>query len=341
VIDLPDGVPVFADTHVTLLRFLPNFAESRYMAYLLGLPSSRDYIEEALSVGSTKQRELNVEALRAYKVVIGEIGEQRAIADFLDRECERIDDLMNACQGMRPALSEAALACFVDLTRDLPLVRLGHHYEVQLGKMLDEGKPNQSGLVPYLRNRNVGWDRFDLGDIKRMPLMSSEYPRYLVRPGDLLACEGRHVGKCAIWDGSVEPMYYQKALHRIRPRAGWSNRYLLWCLWLGNARGDFFADGTGSTIPHLPAEKLRAVRIPAAPRAQQDEIVREVDAIHRHSQAARDEIAAFEASLAEYRNALITEAVEGTLDVAQVSEAQIAESLAAVREGEPPEMLAR
>lgn len=45
--------------------------------------------------------------------------------------------------------------------------------------------------------------------------------------------------------------------------------------------------------------------------------------------------------MAEYRDALITEAVEGTLDVAQVSEAQIAESLAAVREGEPPEMLAR
>ena len=43
---LPADVPVFADSHVTLLRLLPRFAESRYMAYLLGLPNSRGYIEK-------------------------------------------------------------------------------------------------------------------------------------------------------------------------------------------------------------------------------------------------------------------------------------------------------
>jgi len=206
--------------------------------------------------------------------------------------------------------------------------------------MLDEGKAGRGELVPYLRNQNVGWDRFDLSDVKQMPLMASERSRYLVRAGDLLACEGRHVGKCAIWDGSLEPMYYQKALHRIRPRADWSNRYLLWCLWLGNSRGDYFADGTGSTIPHLPAEKLRAVRIPAASRKRQDQIVRDVDAGHLRGEAVRDEIAALELSFAEYRDALITEAVTGRLDVSTLSDARMAESLAAGREGAPSAVLA-
>jgi type I restriction enzyme, S subunit len=261
------------------------------------------------------------------------------IAAFLDRECVRIDELLRACRGMRRTLSEAALARFVTLTGDLPLVRLGHHYEVQLGKMLDEGKVGRGEPVPYLRNQNVGWDRFDLSDVKQMPLLASERSRYLVRAGDLLACEGRHVGKCAIWDGSLDPMYYQKALHRIRPRADWSNRYLLWCLWLGNSRGDYFADGTGSTIPHLPAEKLRAVRIPAASRKRQDQIVRDVDAVHLRGEAVRDEISALELSLAEYRDALITEAVTGMLDVSTLSDAPM-KGPAAGCDGAPSAVLA-
>ncbi|MGH3585771.1 MAG: hypothetical protein ACRDQ0_05565, partial [Pseudonocardia sp.] len=80
--------------------------------------------------------------------------------------------------------------------------------------------------------------------------------------------------------------YYQKALHRIRPLSAASNRFLMWCLWLGNTRGDYYADGTGSTIPHLPAERLRRVRLPAASRDDQDRIVRETDAVYVAAQRA-------------------------------------------------------
>ena len=52
------------------------------------------------------------------------------------------------------------------------------------------------------------------------------------------------------------------------------------------------------------------------------------------------EIEALRRNLAEYRDSLITEAVTGHLDVTRLSEAQMDESLDAVRHGERPEVLA-
>lgn len=212
---------------------------------------------------STTVKHLSDVDLRRLPIPTLGLRSQRFVADFLDCECARIESLRSCLEALAHVAAEPALSLFSDRTRALSRVRVGYHYEVLLGKMLDAAKQADGEELPYLRNSNVSWDSFDLGDVKTMRLQPSELDRYSVRCGDLLACEGRHVGKCAIWAGQTAPMYYQKALHRIRPREDWSNRYLLWFLWLGNFRGDFYADGTGSTIPHLPAEKLRALKMPS------------------------------------------------------------------------------
>ena len=53
------------------------------------------------------------------------------------------------------------------------------------------------------------------------------------------------------------------------------------------------------------------------------------------------EYQALRRDLVSYRDALITEAVTGKLDVTRVSDSQMDESLAAVRENETPEILTR
>lgn len=315
-----------------------NRVDSRFLGYLLRSAAFAEFA--SASVFGAKMPRTSWGEVRDYACPVPSAARQVATVCFLDRECERISELDSAFSRLAPVLGEVALARFVELTRHRPLTRLGYQYGVQLGKMLDEGKASTGELVPYLRNQNVDWDGFDLDDVKLMPLTSAERSMYLVLPGDLLACEGRHVGKSAVWEGEISPMHFQKALHRIRPYRSWSTRYLMWCLWVGNVRGDFYADGTGSTIPHLPAEKLRAVRIPWAERAEQDEIVDEVDAIRRSAEAARRKASEVRARLSEYRDALITEAVTGALDVTGLSNAQLDESVHAALEGQTPEMLA-
>ena len=308
-----------------------NDVDGRYLQYALSSRLARDWW--AASVGGATFGGLNLGPLANTPVPRPPVSAQHEVADFLDRECERIADLESVAATLAARLLEPALGTFLRLTEDLPLTQVGHHYEVQLGKMLDQNAVIDGELVPYLRNQNVAWDSFDLADVKNMRLTYADRRRYEVRQGDLLACEGRHVGKSAVWEGQIAPVYYQKALHRIRPLREASNRFLMWCLWLGNARGDYYADGTGSTIPHLPAEKLRRVRIPSATRDQQDAVTGETDDVSCGAARALDVVSGLRSRLAEYRDALVTEAVTGQLDVTAVSNAQMAERAHAAAEG--------
>jgi type I restriction enzyme S subunit len=353
---LPKVSPTFAHGRVAIATGLANGRalatsevfviravdrnDARFLKYRL---LAQDFITEGVAswTGVAGLKRVSAEFVLNTRISTVAWARRHAIADFLNRESERIGRLDSGCSKLETVLAEPALSRFVELTAERPLTRVGYHYDVQLGKMLDEGKASDGDLVPYLRNQNVDWDRVDLTDVKHMRLTATERRKYALRVGDLVACEGRHVGKSAVWTGAVEPMYFQKALHRIRPRMAWSARYLMWCLWLGNTRGDYYADGTGSTIPHLPAEKMRAVRIPSASSEEQAEIVREVDAVHARSRAARDELERFRSGLADYRGALVTEAVTGRLDVLRVSDEQADEAAMAVREGAAAELLSR
>lgn len=154
-----------------------------------------------------------------------------------------------------------------------PLVPLGEVAETALGKMLDRGKANGYPLVPYLRNVNVQWGRIDTSDLLAMELPDGQRDRFEVRAGDLLVCEGGEIGRAAIWPGSVDYVAYQKALHRVRPSAHLNMRYLQYLLEHYASTGVLTRFATGSTIAHLPQQKLREVPVPFAPIEVQRRIV--------------------------------------------------------------------
>ncbi len=264
---------------------------------------------------------------------------QRKTVAFLDRECARLENLQIECARFESEAFAPALARFADLTKPWPRGRIGYRYSVQLGKMLDEKRIEADDVHPYLRNSNVQWDSLVLDDLKQMSFSPAERRKYELRPGDLLVCEGGQPGRSAIWDGSVPDCYFQKALMRVRPRAAESTRFLMWCLRLAHGCGDFAAEGTGSTILHLPAERLIATRISLPHADEQRAITREVDNLAARVSGVARETAHVRALLVEYRGALITEAVMGNLDVTSLSESQLGESAEAAMEGERPAVL--
>ena len=93
-------------------------------------------------------------------------------------------------------------------------VRLQTIAASSLGKTLDKAK-NKGSLKSYLCSINVYWDGIDLTTIKEARFEDSELQKYLLRPGDLLICEGGDVGRSAVWESTRE-MYYQNALHCVR-----------------------------------------------------------------------------------------------------------------------------
>lgn len=144
-------------------------------------------------------------------------------------------------------------------------VKLGEIADCSLGKMLDH-KKNVGELHPYLANFNVQWGRIDLSEVGEMPFKPEELKRYKLEKGDLLVCEGGESGRCAMWNGQVKDMMYQKALHRLRVKSGLCSSGYLYFWFLCNGKSDYFRQfTTGATILHLPLQNLVEISVSLPP----------------------------------------------------------------------------
>ncbi|MBF6272914.1 MULTISPECIES: restriction endonuclease subunit S [Nocardia] len=166
-------------------------------------------------------------------------------------------------------------------------VPIGIAYSVTLGKMLDAGKTvdDSHTILPYIRAANIQDDGLRLADINEMPFSESEAARLDLRRGDLLVVEGGAVGTTTVLDHDMPGWSFQKTVNRVRPIGAWSTRYLAYVLRAYRDAGIIDLVCNGSTIPHLTAEKLRALRIPFAnpdeQRAIADYLDRETARIDR------------------------------------------------------------
>ena len=154
-------------------------------------------------------------------------------------------------------------------------VRLGDIADVQLGKMLDKGK-NKGTPHPYLANLSVRWGTFDLSELRMMPFTEDECRKFALLPGDVLMCEGGVPGRCAVWREENSPIKYQKAVHRIRSKFLFPDYIQLFFETICDT-AEFAELFTGTTIKHLPREKLIAIPIPLPPLAEQKRIVAKIE----------------------------------------------------------------
>ncbi len=154
---------------------------------------------------------------------------------------------------------------------------LGEVAQHSLGKMLDKNK-NKGILQKYLRNQSVRWFEFDLSDLTEMPFLESEKEKFTAIKGDVLICEGGYPGRAAIWQEDY-PIYFQKAIHRVRFHKAEYNEWFLYYLFLLDSTDKLKAHFTGTGIQHLTGQALNKLTMPIPPLGKVTTIVQKLDAL--------------------------------------------------------------
>jgi type I restriction enzyme S subunit len=203
--------------------------------------------------------------LAAYEFPLPPLNEQRRIADIL----WAADAVVRNWESVLQETEQCIDACRVEFfsgSRRWKRFSLGDLFEVQLGKMLSPKAKRGISPRPYLGNANVQWGHFDLSDVKSMDFDDDEFKKFVLRPGDLLICEGGEVGRSAVWQGEIGDCCYQKALHRLRPKSDLLQPEILLQFMFYASNHNLLARLTGhSTIAHLTAVKLKGLQVPVPP----------------------------------------------------------------------------
>ena len=311
-----------------------------YPRFLLYLTFSHHFrrFGAASMYGAGGQKRISENFIRDFRHPLPVFPEQRVIADFLDRETAKIDALVATKERLiellrekRTALITRAVTRGLDPNvpmKDSDVEWLGEipahwsiapvyaRYEVALGKMLDVKRISGDSLGKYLRNVDVQWDAINVDDLPEMDFLPLERGRYALRPDDLLVCEGGEVGRSAIWHGELNECFYQKAIHRVRPLSESEiPRFFYYLMYALAKRGIFSAGGNPNTIDHLTAVQLRHYRMPFPPTSEQRAIADFLDCETARIDALVGRIQTAIDHLNEFRTALISAAVTGTIDV--------------------------
>ncbi len=342
--------PLFVDTpfwtvDTCFYTVVRDSTSAKYLFYqCVGIPFD-------LYATGTALPSMTQSTLQNIPMVVPPLSEQHRIVAFLERETAKIDALIEeqrrliallkekrqavishaVTKGLDPTAQLQSSSCdwLGDVPRSWVVCPLRYRYEVALGKMLDEKKDHGIDQFPYLRNVDVQWDRIDYGDLPTMPFDSGEIAKYSLRRGDLLVCEGGELGRAALVKEDVASVFYQKALHRLRPILPSRDipRFMLYLLWDSAQRARFIAGQNKATIGHLPAETLRTYRFGFPPQDEQQRIVMFLDSFMKSSRALVGEASSAIDLLKERRSALISSAVTGKIDV----RAHAAKPVASVR----------
>lgn len=189
--------------------------------------------------------------------------------------------------------------------------QISHIAQHSLGKMLDKSK-NKGEFKPYLRNLNVRWFTFDLSDILQMPFQPHETEKYSAVKGDVLICEGGYPGRAAIWNED-HPIYFQKALHRVRFHEPAYSKWLVYYLYAQDKSGELKRHFSGTGIMHFTGETLAKFELPLPPLSELQQLLEHIDKLFTETQRLESIYRRKIEALDELKQSILHQAFSGEL----------------------------
>lgn len=313
---------------------------SEYVYYLL---HSYDLNKVFYSIGGGVRQSMKYEDLKRLPIILPPEDKQRTIADFLDRETARIDELIAKKQrqiellqekraavishavtkGLNPdaKMKDSGIEWLGEIPEHWAIAQLKHVTKVQngltLGKKYDE---LELTARPYLRVANVQDGYLALEDIAEVELPKVDTGKYELKQGDVLMTEGGDfdkLGRGYVWEDQIPGCLHQNHIFAVRPNPRKLDSYFLGAL-ISSLHGKHYFTSTSSQTTNLAttnSTKLGSFPTLLPPTNEQKLIVEKISTQANLISRTRDAIASSIATLREYRSALISAAVTGKIDV--------------------------
>jgi len=263
-------------------------------------------------------KRLDTDLLRAFRIPCPSLAEQRAVAGFLDAEIGRIDEMIRVRSRQRLLLEErwsASLRTAVTPggADDWTVFKLGREFCTGSGTTPSTERPEFYGEdVPWLNTGDLTDGAVVLARRGVTDRALAEHSALVVYPAGALvmAMYGATIGKLGMTSRPTTVNQACCVLHSPRRMDPWFAFF-----WLRSFRADIIALASGGGQPNISQEAVRNLRVPAPPLDEQ----RDIAARLRRQRGSLDAvIAAIDRQIAllrERRQALITAAVTGKLQV--------------------------
>ena len=298
-----------ATTNQAICYLIPekDKADSRYLFHALQqkLP---EFISR--SVGGA-QPNINQQIIRETKISLPPLEEQRRIAEILDRAQSLISKRREAIAQ----LDILTQAIFIEMFGD-PITNPKGWEICPIGSFLTDvtngltrrRKESDKGTDIVLRLRDIRAAWIDFSDVNRISLVSKELQRYQVEIGDLLFIRVNgnpdYVGRCAIFDGFTEPVYFNDHIMRVKTDQSKINgQFCVFVLNGERGKREIASHRKTSAGQHtINQEGLSKINIPLPPLRLQQEFAHRVEAVEKLKAAHRASLSELDALFASLQH---------------------------------------
>lgn len=328
----------FGTTELHVIR--PN--EDTYTKFLWYALRAKPFMDGGVAFmkGVAGQQRVPSEFVEDFRVMNVSQDLQHKIADFLECRTGRIDALIAKKQKLLELLAEKRQSIITraindGIQTDAPRRKSGsqwlgeipEHWDVtKLMYLVRDDAPIIYGIlkpgpdvedgIPYIGAGDIMQGRLTLNDLpKTSPDIAEEYERSKMSAGEIVYAIRGSFGSVAVLPQELEGVNLSRDAARIAPRDDVDAHWLCWALRSESSQRQFEINETGATITGVNIGDLKRLVLPHPPFQEQESIASFLSEYQRRYENLTDTVERGLSLLEEKRQALITAAVTGQIDV--------------------------